>query len=579
MRKLANLKLSKLHVYQRVIIVFVAMLVPVYLISLGINMWGLSFMKKGFTNSISSNVQFYSDQLNEQFTFVRRLQLQLANDSDLLKMSFLGGLLNGFDDLERINRVKDRLFAARDSSDYLVNVGVYVRSYGRTISTQGGIMKLPNNDFKMISRFVSQKPAQPIFMKDGRLFFIEPVNNRSIIVYMELSVPKLTETLSKLVGLYDDSGALLMDGQNDSVVSVRAADPVVEQIRASAEIRNETPQSSNHYMLKVENEDYMVTQIPISALGLSLNAYMNQDEVTGPLRMFNVWLIVLSLVSLAIVVMFSFSVNVMIHRPLLKLIKAFKKLETDNLIGMRQGNNDNEFGYLYRNFDSMVSKLKHSIHENYEQTLALQHSEFKQLQSQINPHFLYNSFFNIYMICRSGDVDGASLLAQKLGSYYQFITRSGKDDVPLIEEYRHALDYCEIQGIRFSNRIVVEAEELPESCQSLELPRLIVQPLVENAFEHAFENGRRRGMIVMKVSYSGSRLSIYVEDDGNVLPDEQLLEMQSKLANTSLIAEKTGLFNVCRRVQLRFGKQSGVFVSRSPLGGLKAEILIYDMEG
>jgi two-component system sensor histidine kinase YesM len=264
----------------------------------------------------------------------------------------------------------------------------------------------------------------------------------------------------------------------------------------------------------------------------------------------------------------------MIHKPRKRLIQAFKKVETDNLMPSMRNQRDNEFGYLYRNFDRMVEKLGQSIEENYKQKIALQHSELKQLQSQINPHFLYNSFFNLYMICKSGDADSGAILAQKLGSYYQFITRSGKDEVQLEEEYRHALDYCEIQSIRFSNRIAVEFSDVPASCAAWEVPRIIIQPLVENAFEHAFSDGARRGNVILKAVADGNRLSIAVEDDGIGVSDERLAELQEQLDNESRLSEKTGLINVCRRIRLKFGEGSGVTVSRSPMGGLKVEIVI-----
>nr|WP_240547958.1 histidine kinase [Paenibacillus lignilyticus] len=265
----------------------------------------------------------------------------------------------------------------------------------------------------------------------------------------------------------------------------------------------------------------------------------------------------------------------MIHRPLKRLIQAFKILETDNLNISIRPQGDIEFGYLYRSFDRMVDKLRGSIQENYEQKIALQHSELKQLQSQINPHFLYNSFFNIYMISRSGDAENAATLAQRLGSYYQFITRSGSDEVTLDLEYRHAVDYCDIQGIRFSNRITIEAAKLPEVCKPLLVPRLLIQPVVENAFEHAFEDGMRRGNVTVQVEYEEDRLCISVEDDGDTLTDEALELLHERLADVSASQEKTGLFNVCRRIRLKFGQRSGIFVSRSALGGLKADMIIH----
>lgn len=569
-------RLSHLRVYQKVIIVFMVMMLPVYLINLWMNISGLSIMKQGFANSSLSNVTFYASQLDDQIAFVRKQQLHLLNDSDLQKLSFLGEELNEYEDFQLVNRIAERLVTIQDSSDFLVNVGVYVRSLGRTISTQSGVTKSEGNyGFSITPSRSIPKPVQPFYFVDGKMLFIESGNNGNIIVYMELSVFKLKETLLNLVDYSQDAGALLADDSFAAVISVKAKGPVLEQLKASKAVM-ESDHMRDFHMIKVQNRNYMITRTNISPLGLTLYTYRNENELIEPLQKFNIWFILFSIISAAVVILFSYSVNLMIHKPLNKLIQAFKKLEADNLIvSLRNRKPDNEFGYLYRNFDKMVEKLRQSINENYEQKIALQQSELKQLQSQINPHFLYNSFFNLYMICRSGDLESSALLAQKLGGYYQFITRSGKNSVALEEEYRHALDYCEIQSIRFSNRIHVEASELPEAGKMVEVPRLIIQPLVENAFEHAFENGMRRGNVKVETILHDLRLSIIVEDDGNALTEESILKLRMKLDNAEHIPEKTGLVNVCRRIQLQFGKRSGVFVSRSAWGGLRAEINIY----
>ncbi|MBB3067799.1 two-component system sensor histidine kinase YesM [Paenibacillus baekrokdamisoli] len=572
--------MSKLHVYQKIILIFLAMMIPFYLINLWMNMTGQSFIKDGISNATLSNVKFYSRQVDDQMVFIRNLQLQFLNDSDLQKLSFLGKRIEEYEEIQLVNRVKERLVTIQNSSDYLLNVGVYIKSFDRTISSRGGIKKLPNSEHDVIAGYSETQPAQPLYYSGGKLFFVASANNASIVAYFELSVGKFEETLRPLVDYYVDSGAVLTDDHFIKTITVKekaAVDAVLQQIQAG--VMGRTPdQVPDSFTVHNEKHPYMITHSRIATLGLTLYMYVNQSEVTGPLKAFNIWYILLSVVSLAIILVFSFSVNWMIHKPLKKLMKSLKILEADNLILSIAPNHDNEFGYLYRNFDQMVVKLKQSIQENFEQKIALQHSELKQLQSQINPHFLYNSFFNIYMICRSGDVDSASELARRLGSYYQFITRSGKDLATLADEYQHAMDYCEIQSIRFSNRIEVEAADMPESCKSYLVPRLILQPVVENAFEHAFENGQRRGHVCVTNAFENSQLRIIVEDNGDTLTDEILNKLQYQLANTEQISEKTGLVNVSRRIRLKFGDANGIYVSRSALGGLKAEIIIHFTE-
>ncbi|OCT10926.1 hypothetical protein A8709_04270 [Paenibacillus pectinilyticus] len=567
-------RLSKLYVYQKVIIVFTALIIPVYFVNLLMNMMGQSFIKQEYTNSILSKVQFYSNQLDDQISFIRNQQLQAVNDSDLQKLNFLSGTLDVFEEIQLVNRVKERLSTIQNSSEYLLNTGVYMKSFGRTISTQNGINKLPNQEYETISKLYSNSKESSIYYQDGRLFFIESGNNSSVIVYLELSVKKLEKTLDQLVGNYGYSGAFITNEDFSYYVSAKQEDAIVNRIHDNFS-KEQNLKNFDSRILKFGDQSYRITYNQISTLGLTLFSYVSQDELTGSLKKFNVWLLIMSIISMAIILVFSFSVKLMIHNPLKELIAAFKTLETDNLDILIRPKNDIEFGYLYRSFDRMIEKLKQSIQQNFEQKLALQHSELKQLQSQIKPHFLYNGFFNIYMMCKAKDYERVATLAQKLGSYYQFVTRSGVDEVPFAMEYRHAMDYVEIQHIRFSNRIQVVANEIPDACKHLMVPRLILQPIIENTFEHAFENERHGGNIHITVTCEKNSLCICVEDDGNKLTDDSLHSLQEKLLHSSHVLEKTGIINVCRRIQLEYGPNSGVFVSRSLHGGLKAEVIIH----
>lgn len=564
-------RLSKyqLFVYQKIIIVFAAIILALYAINLLLNMAGLAFIKQQVTNSITTNVQFYSKQLNDQISFIRSQQLQVLNDSDLQKLSFMAGSLEGYEEVALIYRVKERIATLHSSS--VVNAGVYIKSLGKTISTVGGITAIPNEEFTQITSMYDPK-AEPTMYDDGdRLFFIESANNASILIYVELNRSMLTDTLRHLVDYNTDSGSLLADERFNTRIALARNEQVIDSLKESG-FKSEAGFTSGD--LKIGRQTYLVTGNRIGSLGLTLYTYINQSDITGPLKKFNVWFGLLSAFSVVVIVIFSFFGNVMIHKPLKKLINAFQNLETDNLEISIDVKGSNEFGYLYRSFNRMVERLKQSIGQNYEQKMALQMSELKQLQAQINPHFLYNSFFNIYMICRSGDLESASALAQKLGSYYQFITRSGLGEAPLMNEYRHAVDYCEIQSIRFSNRIEVTFDELPDMCKPILVPKLMIQPVVENAFEHAFENGMRRGRVAITVSYIDQILRICVEDDGDTMSEETLSSLQEKLANCPEITEMTGLLNVGRRIRLRFGEESGLYLSRGAYGGLHAEIII-----
>ncbi|MCM3272748.1 sensor histidine kinase [Paenibacillus elgii] len=560
-------------VYQKVVVVFIAFMIPLVAMNIWVNYKEMAFTKKTITDSAVAGASFYANQLDKELYFIRSQQLQFVNDKDLQKLSFQGSTLDEYALFELINQTKDRLSAIQYSSELIVDSGVYVKEIGKTISSIGGISDTPNDESEVIVPLAGVTPKPSFYQKDDRLFFIESENNSGIISYIEISTSRLREALRQITMLYQESEVFLGSKTLGHVLSTAKDQNVIIPLLAQLEEGNKGNANPSR-VIDIAGASYFVMTCPVGSLNLSLVMYVDHNEITRPLRQYSFWFYALFVIAIVVLLLYSYSLNFMIHRPLSKLTKAFKMIETDNLNLVIESKTRDEFHYLFHSFNRMAFRLKRSIEENYEHKIAIQQSELKQLQSQINPHFLYNSFFNIYMMCKVGDSDGAAELSQKLGSYYQYITRNGADEMPLYKEYQHALDYCEIQCIRFSNRIRYEHEEIPDYAKTVTVPRLIIQPIVENVFEHAFEDGMMNGILSMTADYQEGVVRIKVEDNGRLLTDETLQSLQEQLRNESGQQEKTGLMNVNNRLQLKYGAGSGLFVTRSQLGGLCAELMI-----
>ena len=164
----------------------------------------------------------------------------------------------------------------------------------------------------------------------------------------------------------------------------------------------------------------------------------------------------------------------------------------------------------------MVKELKTLIEQSYKQKILVQRAEMKQLQSQINPHFLYNSFFILNTMARTEDYENIEKFTEQLGRYFQFITRSAADEVPLEKEVEHARVYTEIQAMRYSNRIKAYFEELPEEFWGIVVPRLILQPIIENAFEHGLGMVKKNGILTVSFEKLQNGLHIIIENNGEI---------------------------------------------------------------
>ena len=314
-------------------------------------------------------------------------------------------------------------------------------------------------------------------------------------------------------------------------------------------------------------------------LKMSFIKYVVEDEIFGSLKIFRLWFWIFTAVALIIIFFYSASTYKFIRQPLAKLVKSFYRAENGDLGFEIEYKHDDEFGYLYRGFNKMIKKIEQMITQVYTQKLLAQKAELKQLQAQVNPHFLYNSFFILHRIIVGENMEKAAAFSEQLGNYFKFITRNTSDEVTLDKEVEHAKIYSGIQAMRFSRRLKIEFGRLPEKYADMRVPRLILQPVLENALEHGLKSKESNGFL--QVSFLGFKdtLAIIVEDNGEELSPQELESLQNRLTNAESIGEITGILNIHRRIKLKFGGKSGLSVMRSELGGLKAVITLELLKG
>lgn len=224
----------------------------------------------------------------------------------------------------------------------------------------------------------------------------------------------------------------------------------------------------------------------------------------------------------------------------------------------------------------MAETMQQYIETNLQQKILVSQSNLKQLQSQISPHFMYNSYYVLYRMIRRGDQENSLHLAEYLGSFYHYITRNADDEKHLSEEIEHAENYARIQKYRFRDNLHVEIAKPDECIADVYVPRLILQPILENAFKYAYESGNGDPMR-LELGYeirSDRDFDIIIENSGEI-SDETLQSLNEKLQSTDMQMETTAIINTNRRLKLYFGDKSGLLVGRSELGGLKVIVHVF----
>lgn len=252
------------------------------------------------------------------------------------------------------------------------------------------------------------------------------------------------------------------------------------------------------------------------------------------------------------------------NKPYAKLLGAMNEVSRGNFDVRLDDKISSDFQYIYDGFNYMTSSVSGYIEENYRQKVMRTESEFKALQAQINPHFLYNCFANIRSFCKMGDIESVALMTENLSKLFLYITRNAAPIVPLCNEAENLQNYLQIQQMRFGDRVLVEVQELPEEFRDVPIPKLCLQPIAENAYKYAFADKDSGGIFRVGYAVSGNELSITLEDNGDI-SDRQIAEIARSLTDA---AETSGIVNVSRRLQHYADGYGRVEVTRSSLGGL-----------
>lgn len=568
-------------IFPKLVIAFLAVIIPLFMLGLKMNRMGEESVRSEWNNSMNSRTVFYLNTLELEFRHILDMLSENINDADLSHLSVLSGIMSQYEWSETVKRVQEKLRLIGDSSLYAQNASVHLLTLGRTIHDTTGVSDTIDPAYEAVKPIEGADNPSMVAWHD-RIFirqlfpkgFVDP----SYVLAVEINRSELKDMLANMAN-YGGAGAAIIDraGQWFVTESGGAEDEggVTKQLKAFLKQKEQAGAMNGlSGPMKLSGVDMQTACQYSVSLNAYLCLYIPQDQIFGKINSYRMLIWLLTGASILIVLLYSRWIFRAIHRPLREMIYSFRRVEDGRLeqVPMTKGND--EFRYLYLHFNRMVDHLKTLIHDNYEQKLRAKQAQIKQLQSQINPHFLYNTYFILYRLSEFGDLESIGRFSRYLGEYFEFITRHKEDTIPLELEVRHTLTYLEIQNMRFFNRFDIEVEPLSDDCRSIYVPKLVLQPIVENAFKYGLEPRVSGGVLRMAFKRTADRMLIDVEDNGEQLTDAQLETLAGKLKRTWAEDESTGMINVHRRLRLLCGEESGITVARGDGGGLKVTLAI-----
>ena len=230
----------------------------------------------------------------------------------------------------------------------------------------------------------------------------------------------------------------------------------------------------------------------------------------------------------------------------------------------------NEFNGMLEEILRLEEQLVQTIRNLYEADIERQKAEIAHLRSQINPHFLYNTLESIKGLACEHNAPEIADAASAMGKIFRYSIK-GASTVPLSQEMEIAQAYIQIQKMRFGSRLEAFFS-IPEACRKLQVPKMLLQPLTENAVVHGLENRLEGGTVYISARQEGETLLISVMDDGKGIVPEQLAEVQRILTSPDPATQKLGLANIHQRIRLSCGSEYGLSIESSPGKGTKITV-------
>ncbi|GGE02083.1 cache domain-containing sensor histidine kinase [Paenibacillus nasutitermitis] len=322
--------------------------------------------------------------------------------------------------------------------------------------------------------------------------------------------------------------------------------------------------------MKLDNKDYLITSNPSSQFGWTAVTAIPISTLQAKSVFIKQINISLALIMVFLCLAGSVGISIWITSPLKKLMRAFVKLRNGNFEAQVEIRGQDEFSIIGLSFNMMVRNIKQLIMEKYEMTLLHRQAELEILQSQINPHFLYNTLNSITAVIKRKDYENSVEMIMSLSDIFRYSLNKGVYIVTIADELENIRKYLFLQHFRFADRFSVSYDIANDALQC-PIPRLTLQPIIENAIIHGLKEAAEDGKISIIVKTYGDKCFVYISNTGNIIAPKRIEEINASLAQihfgyTDKKANKisTGIYNVCARIKLLLGDEYGIKIMSSP---------------
>lgn len=521
----------------------------------------------------------YTNAVDKELNKIERLTFDiLSNKSNQVYFKKIKSEFYNYEDYQMINEISNRFITLSNSENYIYSIG-FLDQTGKEYS---------------IGRYVKylDKPRiQEVMLKanqnKGAITWISPSEyDNCIIAAREIkSVEDMSTLVTLIIRIDIDklSRAQIRDSKYKSNLIILDGEKVVldkYNFLKAYKIHNQSHDTVKK-IVEIGGQKNIISYTTSSYTNwiyVNILPYHNIFSKVIQMKII-IWLVLLGIFILVIFCGFKFSKD--ITEPIVNLSEKMKRVEkgdfhVDETELTKDLYNQDEICQLNNEFAIMLNEINHLIEENYIKQLIIKDSEFKLLQTQINPHFLYNTLASINGLAKINKQDKIVAMVKALSKLLRNSINNKESLISINEEIDLLNNYIYIQQMRFGERLQVYLE-VEEKVKPYKILKLTIQPFVENAISYGLENLEKNCEIYIKAIAGADNIKILIEDNGPGIAEDILEKI-----NLGLIKPKgngIGLKNIQERLRIIFEEKGTVEIENRVTGGTRVIVrLPYRME-
>ena len=364
------------------------------------------------------------------------------------------------------------------------------------------------------------------------------------------------DTMGFVAWIMDPSGALVAEDQNHAHgVGACPREYSLRALSASSALRP----TSGITGLKAPNGQrgrLFFSEIPETS-GWRLAMWMPEETLFDPVWSMIRTVVLFGLGVFALGALLCLKLSGSLTKPIRRLRRSMDAVEQGVPGAKVEIHGADEIAALGKSYNDMIDRVKKLLEQVESGQKEKNAMQLKLLQAQINPHFIYNTLDMLRYKALEYQADEVAGITSALSSFFRISLSRGREFITLNEEAEHAYLYLYLQQMRYPGKLDYDID-LEEGLEEVPVPKLVLQPLVENALMHGLKPALYRGRITVKIRAAGpERIELRVEDDGAGMDPETLQKVQQALSSGSQ-GSGFGLYNVHQRLILAYGKESGL---------------------